>query len=201
MGPLYPQGRFPLSRVEIISSKPLPARGLMGPSLPVVPAPSRCASGCQSGVAAGCLASPSRRRGPPGLPVCRSGCAGPAAVACPLPPPPLRGPGTMGCCSGLSSLRIEHSRCCPAVALAKRGVARAGSGAAVPPLAGACITWASPSCHDQNVLGRNSPAYGNGATVTGQLHRMAIQPCSLSRSAGEPTGRASIHTAGTAPGS
>ena len=106
MGPLYPQGRFPLSRVEIISSKPLPARGLMGPSLPVVPAPPRLASGCQSGVAAGCLASPSRRRGPPGLPVCRSGCAGPAAVACPLPPSRMWGPGTTGCCSELSSLRI-----------------------------------------------------------------------------------------------
>ena len=106
MGPLCPQGRFPLSRVDIISSKLLPARGLLGPSLPVVPAPPRLASGCQSGVAACCLASPLRRRGPPGLPVCRSGCAGPAAVACPLPPSRMRGMGTTGCCSELSSLHI-----------------------------------------------------------------------------------------------
>ena len=83
-----------------------PGAGPHGPFLAGGACPPRLASGCQSGVAAGCLASPLRRRGPHGLPMCRSGCAGPAAVACPLPPSRMRGLGTTGCCSELSSLRI-----------------------------------------------------------------------------------------------
>ena len=146
MGPLYPQGRFPLSRVEMISSKPLPARGLMGPSLPVVPAPSRCASGCQSGVAAGCLASPSRRRGPPGLPVCRYWMRRPGGC-CLSPAAPGRcgARGRWVVVPGCQAFVSVHSRCCPAVIPCEaRGGGGRGMALRVPPLAGTCITWAAP---------------------------------------------------------
>ena len=178
MGPLYPQGRFPLSRVEIISSKPLPARGLMGPSLPVVPAPSRLASGCLSGVAAGCLASPLRRRGPPGLPVCRSGCAGPAAVACPLPPSLLRGPGRTGCCSELSSLRIGALPLLPCRGpLRSEGWRGPGSGAAIPAHGGNLYHMGGTLLSRPECAGSKfAPPIDNGATITGELHRMAVQP-------------------------
>ena len=201
MGPLCPQGRFPLSRVDIISSKPLPARGLMGPSLPVVPAPPRLASGCQSGVAACCLASPLRRRGPPGLPVCRSGCAGPAAVACPLPPSRMRGPGD----DGLLFRMVKPSyRCTPAAALPwplrSEGMARAGSGAAVPPLAGTCITWAAPSFHDQNVLGRNFSCMLKEQLLPENYTGWQIIPVTWAGPPREPTGRATAQPAGFLPG-
>ena len=114
MGPLCPQGRFPLSRVEIISSKPLPARGLMGPSLPVVPAPPRLASGCQV----------RGRRLLPGVSLTAAGallgslCAAPDALARRLLPVPCRpaaaGPGD----DGLLFRIVKPSyRCTPAAAL------------------------------------------------------------------------------------
>ena len=90
-------------------------------------------------------------------------------------------------CKSLAKSRILlHSRCCPAGSLAKRGMARAGSGAVVPPLAGACITWAVPSFHDRNPVGRISLPDGNGASITGELHPMTGRPCQSDRSAGTP---------------
>ena len=201
MGPLAPLGPVPAFAGSTLSV-PSPSRRGASWALPCrwcLPRPD-----VHRGVSPGlplALASPSRRRGPPGLPVCRSGCAGPAAVACPLPPSPLRGPGATGCCSELSSLRIDALPLPPC-----RGPCEARGGAGgewrCGPAPGGNLyhmggtLLSRPECTGSKFL-----TYGKGATITGELHRMAVQPCRLGRSADEPTGRASIHTAGTAPGS
>ena len=121
-------------------------------------------------------------------------CLSPAALA-------AAGPGD----DGLLFRIVKPSyRCTPAAALPwplrSEGMARAGSGAAVPPLAGTCITWAAPSFHDQNVLGRNFSCMLKEQLLPENYTRWQVIPVTWAGPPREPTGRATAQPAGFLPG-
>ena len=204
MGSLVPLGPVPAFAGRHYQFQVPPGAGPPGPFLAggACPAPMRIGvsfRGCRwlpgvSLAAAGASWAPSvplRMRRPGG------GCLSPAALA-------AAGPGDDGLSFRIVKTLAKpcvslHSRCCPAVALAKRGVARAGSGAAVPPLAGACITWALSSFHDRNLVGRICLLMVM-AQLLPESYTGWSSPYRLSRSTGEPKSRASIQTSGMAPG-
>ena len=190
MGPLCPQGRFPLSRVDIISSKLPPGAGPPGPFLAggACPAPTRIGVSVRG------------RRLLPGVSLAAAGASWAPCV-------PLRMRRLDGCCLSPAALAPEGPgddgllfrivkpsyRCTPAAALPwplrSEGMARAGSGAAVPPLAGTCITWAAPSFHDQNMLGRNFSCMLKEQLLPENYTGWQIIPVTWAGPPREPTGQ------------